>query len=278
MNNSENLPKITIVTASYNQGDYIEQTIKSILNQDYPNLEYIIMDGGSDDGSVDIIKKYDSQITHWQSGPDDGQADAIAKGFAMATGDVLGWINSDDFLLPGALQAIGKAFSENPETIWVSGKCAIVDTEGNPYAVFVPAKQSMKNMLFWGARFSQQSTFWKKQAYEKAGGLKTDMQFAFDYDLFANLHEQGRLKIIKNYIAGFRFHPDSKTCSWGIDIKFKENKQVILRHKKVGKLFLFFRKKFFIHSPHLLKKLISRLTWIRDRREIRNQCRQFLIK
>ena len=116
--------KISIITPSYNQGQYLEETIRSVRDQPYPNLEYIIMDGGSTDNSVEIIKKYESRLAHWESRPDDGQADAINKGFNMATGDILGWLNSDDYYKPGALTEVAEYFDADDLKI-VFGECAL---------------------------------------------------------------------------------------------------------------------------------------------------------
>src|ERR1039458_3148368 len=111
-----NLPRITIVTPSYNQSQFLEDTIRSVLTQNYPNVEYFVIDGGSTDGSVEIIKKYERWLTHWESVPDKGQADAILKGFARSTGDIVGWLNSDDLYLPGCLESVGTYYAEHPKT------------------------------------------------------------------------------------------------------------------------------------------------------------------
>src|SRR5579862_9846502 len=125
----KSLPRITIITPSYNQADYIEQTIVSVLKQEYPNLEYIVMDGGSNDGTLDILKSYSDRLT-WFSEKDHGQTHAINKGMRMASGVIVGFLNSDDILLPGALQHIGSFFVDHPEPKFVTGKCRVIDKNG----------------------------------------------------------------------------------------------------------------------------------------------------
>jgi glycosyltransferase involved in cell wall biosynthesis len=123
-------PKITVVTPSFNQAAYLQETIESVLNQDYPNLEYIVLDGGSTDGSIDILKKYEKYFAYWRTHPDDGQSAAIIEGFQKSTGDILCWLNSDDFLAPGALALVGEYFQEHPEAEFLVGEVCIVNDKG----------------------------------------------------------------------------------------------------------------------------------------------------
>ena len=133
---SKNLPRITVITPSFNQGDYIEATIKSIVNQNYPNLEYMVFDGGSSDRSVSIIRRFADRLTHWESGADRGQSHAINKGFERAGGEIVTWINSDDKLLPGSLQFVGEFFRDNPGISVLHGRSRLVGsvnrTVGSP--------------------------------------------------------------------------------------------------------------------------------------------------
>ena len=124
-------PKISIITPSYNQGQFLEQTILSILSQDYPNLEYIIMDGGSSDNSVEIIRKHEDNLTYWVSEPDKGQSDAINKGFQRATGDILTWLNSDDYYLPGTLHTVAEYFTQHPDVECIYGDLQVVASNGD---------------------------------------------------------------------------------------------------------------------------------------------------
>ena len=135
------LPKVSIVTPSFNQASFLEQTLRSVLEQDYPNLEYIVIDGGSTDGSVEIINKYADQLAYWQSQPDQGQTDAINQGFAHATGEILAWLNSDDLLLPGAVSAAVRALEEHPEAAMVYGDALLINAQGKTIGKF-PAAQT----------------------------------------------------------------------------------------------------------------------------------------
>lgn len=147
------LPKISIVTPSYNQAQFLEETILSVLKQDYPNLEYIIMDGGSTDGSVDIIRKYEDKLAYWVSKPDKGQADAIYRGFEKSTGEILGWINSDDYYLPGAFNAVGRFFQLKPTTKFLVGNVLIVDSKGKFIYHKYNFPASFKKLLYGGCRW-----------------------------------------------------------------------------------------------------------------------------
>lgn len=212
-------PKISLVTPSYNQAEFLDETIRSVLGQEYPNLEYIIIDGGSTDGSVDIIRKYEKHIRYWVSEPDDGQTAAIAKGFAQATGDIFGWLASDDYLLPGALRAIAEHFVDNPRTETVSGGCLFVDAQSNPlsekygqYTMGVPA--SYNRLRFYEQDgVAQQSTFWRRDAYEAVGGLDPAFQFTMDLDLYLRLARRKRFTKLPRMLAAFRLHEDSKTMT-----------------------------------------------------------------
>jgi len=206
------LPKITIVTPSYNQGQYLEQTILSVLGQQYPNLEYIIMDGGSSDDSLEIIKRYADKLAYWQSKPDHGQVDAIAQGFEMSKGDILGWLNSDDILLPGCLRIVGSRFSDTPSMVTLSGRVVYIDSEGKPFRAGVPIRRkTWRHMLFHHHTMGQMATFWTRSAYETVGGLDTTLTFSFDFDLFVRLKQIGEIYLINDYLAGFRWHPSQKT-------------------------------------------------------------------
>ncbi|MHC4725013.1 MAG: glycosyltransferase family 2 protein [Planctomycetota bacterium] len=266
--NKKNL-KISIVTPSFNQGRFIEQTIRSILEQNYSNLEYIVMDGGSTDNSVEIIEKYSNKIAYWQSKPDNGQADAITKGFGLASGDILGWINSDDYLLPGALEKIAHSFCENPQAVWLAGRCIRTDEKNNPVYVTVPEKQSTFSMMLWGASFSQPSVFWKKEKYEEIGGLNPSLCYSFDFDLFLRLNKLGAVLRIPDYISAFRFHDSSKTVTMPKQM-IQEGRKVIRRHRDVSSLFFVFKELLRHKKPD--RRLRNFFFYNKDKEVIRNKC------
>jgi len=208
-----NLPRITIVTPSYNQGRYLEQTILSVLSQRYPNLEYLVMDGGSTDNSVEIIRRYADRLAYWQSKPDGGQASAIAKGFEMASGTILGWLNSDDLLLPGCLLTVANMFPQDGKTVALAGRCIIIGSSGEPLKVNLPIQRTWAKMLFYGHGLPQMATFWTRNAYELAGGLDISLRFCFDADLFVKLRRIGKIAVSTDYLSAFRLHPNSKTST-----------------------------------------------------------------
>ncbi|MFC4261268.1 glycosyltransferase family 2 protein [Ferruginibacter yonginensis] len=211
-------PTISIITPSYNQGAYIEQTILSIINQGYPNLEYIIIDGGSTDDTVQIIEKYAAHITYWVSEPDKGQSDAINKGLAHCTGTIFNWINSDDYLEPGALFAIAHAFMQHPQALQVSGYCRIFEEGTNA------TMQLHRCMLFADTattiveqRINQPGAFYQLAVVKALGGVNTQLHYVMDLALwlrFLCAYGQERIVLIDDTIAHFRVHPNSKTASF----------------------------------------------------------------
>lgn len=233
--NKHELPKISIVTPSYNQASYLEDTLKSILNQNYPNLEYIVMDGGSTDGSVDIIKKYADRLTYWESAPDKGQADAIFRGFEHATGEILGWVNSDDLLLPGSLDKVGNWFRKHPEEEWVIGGSVLIDHYGKRiYARFglpkadLGVKVTFKRLLLHNCGgFHQPASFWKRNVFFLGGGYDRSLRFCFDYDMYFLLAKRRNSGRIRSFLAAFRFHQDSKTST--LDNIFHKENEILWR-------------------------------------------------
>ena len=215
------LPRISIVTPSFNQAQYLEEAMLSVLSQDYPDVEYIVMDGGSTDGSVDIIRRHAGRLAHWESRIDEGQADAIARGFDLATGTIIGWLNSDDVLLPGALERAGAWFAAHPRCDCVVGASVIIDAAGNPcrdargHVVFNPGiTMGFRHLLLlgcWG--YNQPATLWRRQAFVDTGGFDRSLRFAFDYDMYLRLAGRGPLCRLPEFQACFRVHPESKTST-----------------------------------------------------------------
>lgn len=212
------LPKISVVTLSYNQGKFLEETIKSVLDQQYPNLEYIIMDGGSTDNSVDIIKKYEKHLTYWQSQPDDGQSAAINAGFAIATGDIFCWLNSDDQFTPGSLIKVGNYFSQNPKCKWLAGHGIAIMP--NNKEIYFKAEINHKYRLcdFWmwcregGCYMSQPSVFWTRQLWDQSGGYcREDKPNSMDYELWLRFNQYAYPQIIQETLSVAKLHGECKS-------------------------------------------------------------------
>jgi glycosyltransferase involved in cell wall biosynthesis len=214
-NKNNTYPKISIVTPSYNQGKYIEKTIRSVLQQRYPNLEYIIIDGGSKDNSVDIIKKYEKWITYWESEPDRGQAHAINKGFQRATGEICAWLNSDDYYLSGALIKVAKAFHEYPDTHVIVGVGhKVLDNGKIIYTPRIP-ELSFNAFLNWMeySHFMQPSCFFRAQAWKECGPLRENLHFCFDVDLWLKMAEKFAFKKLDASLSHAIIHPEAKTTA-----------------------------------------------------------------
>lgn len=205
-------PRITIITPSYNQGQFIEETIQSVLCQQYPNLEYMIIDGGSDDNTVEIIKKYEKHITYWCSEKDSGQAHAINKGFARATGAILMWLNSDDMLMPNVLQLIAKKYSENPNALYF-GNCLHFRHQGNALVSNgSDVTTSYKNNQLSEVDFIiQPSSFWSKEIWENVGLLSEELHFGFDWEWFLRVEQKYPLIPISECISLYRIHDAHKS-------------------------------------------------------------------
>ena len=208
-------PKITVITPSYNQGQFIEQTIKSVLDQNYPNLEYLIIDGGSTDNSVDIIKKYENQLAYWISEKDKGQSHAINKGLQKATGDIINWLNSDDYYEPQCLYKVAEEFKKNSSIKAVLGTTKVVGKKEEEFSQ-TPYTPSLK-FTFSKAKIEQPATFMSGDFYRKHGPLVEDLHLAMDLDLWIkfllNNNESNILKI-DDIIVNFREHEDSKTVNF----------------------------------------------------------------
>lgn len=214
--------KISIVTPSFNQGCFIKQTIDSVLNQNYPNLEYIVMDGGSNDGTVDILKSYGNRII-WKSEKDKGQSDAINKGMAMATGEILGYINSDDLYTSNCFFKINDFFLTSPKIRWAYGKCRIIDEHNREVRKLITAYKN-----FWMKKYSynkllsinfinQPSTFWRKEIRNEFGLFNKNEHLVMDYEYWLRIGKKYRAGFINAYLSEFRMYTQSKS------FKFFEN-------------------------------------------------------
>lgn len=215
------LPRITIITPSFNQGQYIEQTILSVIDQEYPNLEYIIIDGGSTDNTVEVIKKYEKYLAYWVSEPDQGQAHAINKGLAHATGDVFNWLNSDDYLEPGALKEIGDHFSNHPDTDVYCGytKCFFEEDGVTSHEYRMGLKQSVTETIL-KVEMNQPGSFYRIDKVKAIDGVNESLRYVFDDELwFRYLCAYGmdKVRYSGKRFANFRLHGSSKSVGEGFD-------------------------------------------------------------
>jgi glycosyltransferase involved in cell wall biosynthesis len=212
----QNLPEISIVTPSYNQGRFLEDCITSVLDQNYPELEYIVIDGGSTDQSVDIIKKYEERITLWVSEPDEGQSDAINKGFRMATGELVAWLNADDFYLPGALATVAEAYRNNPGASFYFGDGLRVDEAGQPKSRFFPDGRVLFNQaaLIFGIDYIlQPATFINRTHLVKVNYLNPTLHYGLDIDLWIRLSQVAPPVPISACLAASREYDATKTAT-----------------------------------------------------------------
>ena len=207
-------PKISIVTPTYNQGSYIEQCIQSILDQGYPNLDYIIIDGGSTDNTVDIIKKYQDQLSYWVSEKDEGLYDALNKGFKKATGEIFGWLNSDDILHRKSLFTVADIFNSQAEVQWVQGLPTVIDQKGR---IVLHLKPKFNKYDFFlkeyhdGTFIQQESTFWKRELWEKTGSyISTNYKYAGDFELWMRFYKIERLYTTPAMIGAFRYRGEEQ--------------------------------------------------------------------
>lgn len=205
-------PKISIVTPSFNQGKFLEKTILSVLEQGYPNLEYIIIDGGSSDESVEIIKKYADRLAYWVSEPDRGQSHAINKGFEQATGEIFGWLNSDDWYHPGALQAVADAFAVNPEAGAVVGAGEMLYQESGTTLLVEPFEVTLDSLFrFVDRYFCQPSCFFTAKAWKQCGPLDESLHLAMDLDIWLRIAKKFSFATIQSNLSVSLVHADAKT-------------------------------------------------------------------
>ena len=204
---------VSIITPSFNQAQYLEATMHSVLNQDYAHIEYIVVDGGSTDGSVEIINKYADRLAWWVSEKDQGQTDALNKGFAHATGDILAWLNSDDTYQPGAIAEAVEYFKAHPETGLLYGNANFINSDGEVIGKF-PSRQTDYRRLRQGyVHVSQQASFFRANLWRQVGPLDPSFYFAMDYDLWVRLAALAPVIYLPRLWANFRLHGDAKTIA-----------------------------------------------------------------
>jgi len=238
-------PSISIVTPSFNQAKFLEHAIQSVLCQKYPHLEYIIIDGGSTDGSVDIIKKYENELTYWISEKDNGQTHALNKGFRKATGEIVAWLNSDDIYPPNTFHLVSKEFVKDSKLDIVYGNKAIINEEGVTLDVLKYTRVLYPMLIAIGSVLPQPSAFWRRNIFERVGYLDESLHFVMDREFMCRAAFIGRSKHIRRVTCLFRHHENqkSKTIS---DIGLKEGKDIEKRfgHQAYGLLPKFFVKTF----------------------------------
>lgn len=251
MPNGKPWPKISIVTPSFNQGQFIEETIRSVLLQNYPNLEYIIIDGGSSDNSVEIIQKYKPWLTYWISEQDKGQSHAINKGLSMCTGDIIAWLNSDDLFKSGTLHCVAANLSiEQP--CWLVGGCEIEDYKRNALNIrYPPNCINKKTFLSWIENwFAQPSTFWNKKLFDIVGDLDVDLSYVMDVDLWWRMVAYEEPMIIKKVLSEYRIHDKTKTLS---SLEESNSELILWSYKN----FILNSDNSYEHFESILKRLIE---------------------
>ncbi|MBU2018292.1 MAG: glycosyltransferase [Bacteroidetes bacterium] len=226
------IPKISLITPSFNQGQFIEETILSILDQGYPNLEYIIIDGGSTDQTVEIIKKYEDRITYWVSEKDNGQAHAINKGLERTTGEIVNWINSDDYLEPGSLLKLAESYQKNPRGEVFCGytRCYWFPSMEHSHTYRMGLKKNATKTLL-NIEMNQPGTFYRTEIMKDLGGVNESLRYIFDNELWMKYlckYGQNKVELLDFLIAHFRQHGESKSFGEGFE-KFHEEQELLLK-------------------------------------------------
>jgi glycosyltransferase involved in cell wall biosynthesis len=261
MASSTSLPKVTIITPSYNQARYLEASIRSVLEQDYQNIEYIVVDGGSKDGSVEIIRKYQDRLAWWVSEKDKGHADALNKGFSHASGEILAWLNSDDIYLPGAVSEAVSILQARPEVGMVYATANLINDEGRIIGRFSSKQTDYHHLLRGSVHIPQATTFFRAALWRQVGPLDLSLFFSFDYDLWVRLAKVSELSYVPRIWANFRLHNQGKSIL-NDDRCYPD---MLLVHKREGggwlswmRLRYFARKTFYAWLPLRLR------IWLRN--------------
>lgn len=254
-------PLISIVTPSFNQGHFLEKTIESVLDQHYPNLEYIIQDGGSTDNSVNIIERYQSSLKHWESKRDQGQSHAINLGFQHATGQIMAYLNSDDLLMGGSLHYVAQYFNDNPDVDVVYGHRVIINEKDQEVGRWVLSPHN-SHALTYADFIPQETLFWRRRIWEKAGGhIDESFRFAMDWDLILRFMQAGaKFARLPRFLGAFRVHTQQKTSATMNSIGEEEIARLRFRqHGKVISRREVKRNVFFYQLQHLV---LYKLYWL----------------
>ena len=226
-------PRITVITPSLNQAKYLEETLRSVLLQGYPDLEYIVVDGGSTDGSVEILERYASALDYWVSEPDRGQAHAINKGLERATGEIVGWLNSDDLLLPGSLERIAARFVRAPEVMVVAGLRKVIDARGAPLRNWVRDPPIARYLRRYCC-VAQETVYWRREVSDRLGLLAESFEYALDYEYWLRMLDAGyELTQVPHYLAAVREHPESKSAN--LHDVYREERRRLCRRQGLGR-------------------------------------------
>lgn len=234
MLSNSDLCRITVVTPSYNQAPFLEHTIRSVLDQGYPNIEYIIIDGGSTDGSVDIIKRYERHLSYWVSEPDRGQAHAINKGLMRATGEWVGWQNSDDIYFPGSFQEMARAARKHKNADLIIGDLMLLDERGRALRDVRYVRPSYGALLAEGMVLANQAAFWRRSVHDNIGFLDERLDCGFDYEWFLRLTKYGQSVHVGQIWGGLRLHAATKTER--MQEQFKREFREILGGRSVSRV------------------------------------------
>lgn len=240
MRAAPSLPRISVVTPSYNQATFLPATVASVLSQSYPDLEYIVQDGGSTDGTRALLEALPEQVT-WVSEKDEGQADAVNRGWARASGEVLGWLNSDDLYEPSSLLRVGREFAADPNVDWLVGRCRIIDASRREVRRVVTLYKNMLldrltlPLLLLENPISQMAVFVRRRVIDAVGLLRTDLHYTMDYDLWIRLMRGSRPRVLQDVLASFRVHDSSKSVG-DFRAQFAEEHGVATEHARAAGL------------------------------------------
>lgn len=228
---SSHLPKISVITPSFNQARYLERTIRSVLDQGYPNLEYIVIDGGSTDGSVEIIRRYADRLAFWTSEADRGQTDAINKGLRRATGEWVAWQNSDDIYYPGAFHDLSAVAAKHPKASLIIADMMLIDEHDRPLRDIRYVKPSYRALLAEGMLLANQSAFWRRDVHEQIGFLDEELHCSFDYEWFLRVAQHAEGRHLARVWGALRLHGETKSSLQAQ--RFTEENQRILSGREI---------------------------------------------
>jgi glycosyltransferase involved in cell wall biosynthesis len=261
---TQHYPKISIVTPSFNQAQFLERTICSVLDQGYSNLEYIIIDGGSTDGSVEIIRKYASRLAYWVSEHDRGQSHAINKGLQRATGEWVGWQNSDDIFYPGAFASLAQEAARKPHIDLIIGNMNLVDAGDMVLRDLKYVYPTYRSILAEGMMLTNQAAFWRRRVHDEIGFLNESLHYGFDYEWFLRLLQMKRATHVNETWGGLRLHESTKTSNmqqlfdseYGQILQGRQVSSVTKRAYQLRRLILLLGQG---HVKYVLRGIVKRL-------------------